>query len=82
MISVFTASRLKVIVEHDVAAAEAGQTDRIDRWLPYILGSPKQEIEIGNRAGESFGVTVEPKPWKDALAPFMPGEDDGSASPA
>lgn len=36
-----------------------------------------ERTEIGNAPGESFAVTVEPKPWKDALAPLLPQETDG-----
>lgn len=62
VISVFTAARLRGIVELDVAAAEKGQTDRIDRWLPYVLGSPKQEIEIG---GSTELVVKYVNDWRD-----------------
>lgn len=44
VISVLTPDRLRTIVEHDVAAAEGGDTARVDRWLSYALGSPKQEV--------------------------------------
>ena len=39
-----------------------------------------ERTEHANAPGESFQVTVEPKPWRDALAPFMPSEDDGGDS--
>jgi len=58
VISVFTASRLKTIVELDVAAAERGQTDRVDRWLPYVLGSPKQEHEHSGPGGAPLVFTI------------------------
>lgn len=44
--SVLTEARLRKIVEKDVKAAETGDTYRVDRWLPYVLGSPKQEIDV------------------------------------
>jgi hypothetical protein len=44
--SVLTESRLRKIVERDVKAAEGGATYRVDRWLAYVLGSPRQEIDV------------------------------------
>jgi hypothetical protein len=41
---------------------------------------PTTRSQHGNTPGEAFSVTVEAKPWRDALAPFMPAEDDGSDS--
>lgn len=58
VLAAFTPERLKVIVEHDIVAAEAGHTDRIDRWLPYVLGSPKQEIAVGG-SKEPIKVLIE-----------------------
>lgn len=58
VISVLTPARLKTIVEHDVAAAEAGDTARIDRWLPYALGSPRQEIEHSGPDGGPIVFTI------------------------
>ena len=46
VMSVLSEARLRKIVERDVKAAEAGETYRVDRWLPYVLGSPKQEIDL------------------------------------
>lgn len=46
VMSVLTEARLRKIVEKDVKAAETGDTYRVDRWLPYVLGSPKQEIDV------------------------------------
>lgn len=58
VISVLTPDRLRNIVELDVAAAEAGDTARIDRWLSYALGSPKQEIELGGADGSPLTFTI------------------------
>lgn len=54
------------------------------KWLFEVVGrwTPTTRNQHGNVPGEEFRVTVEPKPWKEALAPFMPGEDDdGSSTP-
>jgi hypothetical protein len=52
------------------------------KWLFELAGKwmPTTRNQHGNVPGEAFTVIVEPKPWKDALAPFLPGEDDGSVS--
>lgn len=54
------------------------------KWLFEIAGkwTPTSRQQHGNVPGETFAVTVDPKPWKDALAPFMPSEDDGSTGAA
>lgn len=78
VISVLTPARLKVIVEHDVAAAERGQTDRIDRWLPYALGSPKQEHEHSGPGGEPLQIGIRVIDYREGLSPLKPPEaDDG-----
>jgi hypothetical protein len=46
VMSVLSEARLRKIVERDVKAAEGGDTYRVDRWLPYVLGSPKQDISV------------------------------------
>lgn len=54
------------------------------QWVFEVAGkwTPTSRTQHGNVPGESFQVTVEPKPWKDALAPFMPGEDDADSGAA
>lgn len=51
------------------------------QWLFEVTGKhvPTTRQQHANAPGEAFVVTVEPKPWRDALAPFLPGEDDGGA---
>lgn len=52
------------------------------QWLFEVAGkwTPTSRQQHGNVPGETFTVAVEPKPWRDALAPFLPGEDDGGAT--
>lgn len=68
VISVLTPTRLRTIVELDVAAAEAGDTARVDRWLAYALGSPKQEIEHTGKDGAplTFTISIDRKDTGDA----------------
>lgn len=73
VLSVFSVDRLRTIVEHDVAAAERGDTARIDRWLSYVLGSPKQEIE---HSGGVFSVEVKARDYREALGAFLPPAED------
>jgi hypothetical protein len=53
-----SAADLRTIVRLDVDAALAGRTDRIDRWLPYVLGSPKQEHEHSGAGGGPLVFTI------------------------
>lgn len=62
VISVLTPARLREIVTLDVEAACAGDTARIDRWLAYALGSPKQEIE---HSGTSEIVLTYVNDWRE-----------------
>lgn len=59
VMAALTPERLLTIVEHDIAAAEAGHTERIDRWLPYVLGSPRQEIGVGDLDGGPLKIVVQ-----------------------
>ncbi len=59
VISVLTPEALRDIVTLDVAAAQRGETARVDRWLPYVLGSPKQEHEHTGAGGGPFRIVIE-----------------------
>ena len=61
---------LKRVVQLDLEAALGGETARIDRWLPYVLGSPRAELALGVGAAEVRIVieTVDDRPDSDAHA--------------
>lgn len=58
VIAAISPADLRKIVSLDVAAALRGDTARIDRWLPYALGSPRQEIEHSGPGGGPLVFTI------------------------
>lgn len=69
------------VLHAQVSQAKKGSLPHA-QWLFEVTGKhiPTTRSQHGNTPGEAFTVTVEAKPWRDALAPFMPAEDDGSDS--
>lgn len=49
------------------------------QWVFEVTGlwTPTSRQQHGNVPGETFEVVVQPKPWRETLAPFLPSGDDG-----
>lgn len=60
LLDVFTAEEWRAIAVEVLSQAKGGNIGVVLPYLPYLLGSPKQEVEHGQR--EPFKVIIETVP--------------------